>query len=80
MKRGYPQMNADEPVLTFRLILVIIGLLVMALGALGVQLGRLPGTSSFASRGSRLLPLATSIVVSLLLTLILWIVAAIARR
>lgn len=71
----------NRMIVYFGLILVIVGLVVMALGGLGVRLGRLPGDFVVRRPGFTFyFPLATSIVVSLLLTLILWIVAAIARR
>ncbi len=71
----------NRMIVYFGLILVIVGLVVMALGGLGVRLGRLPGDFVVRRPGFTFyFPLATSIVVSLLLTLILWIVAAIVRR
>jgi hypothetical protein len=71
----------NRMVVYFGLILVIIGLLVMALGALGVRLGRLPGDFAVHRPGFTFyFPLVTSIPISLLLTLILWIVMAVARR
>ncbi len=71
----------NRMIVYFGLILVIVGLVMMALGGLGVRLGRLPGDFVVRRPGFTFyFPLATSIVVSLLLTLILWIVAAIARR
>ena len=55
-------------------VILVAGLLV-TLGPRVPWLGRLPGDFSFGSGGWRVyLPLGTSIVVSLLLTLILWLV------
>ena len=67
------------------LMLVVIGLLIAVLGAvlgaLGVRGGRLPGDIVISRPGfTFIFPLATSILVSLLLTLILWIIVAAARR
>jgi hypothetical protein len=71
----------NRMVIYFGLVLVIIGLLVMALGGLGVRLGRLPGDLVIRRPGFTFcFPLVTSILISLLLTLILWIVMAVARR
>jgi hypothetical protein len=53
--------------------IVAIGLLVMLLGRIG--LFRLPGDFSFGGRDWRVyFPLASSILLSLLLTLILWLI------
>ncbi len=63
-------------------VLVGVGVLVAALGLLlvvadrfpGLRIGRLPGDVSFGRGSFRVyLPLATSILLSLLLTLVLWI-------
>jgi uncharacterized membrane protein len=54
-------------------ILVVIGVLVILLGRVG--LFRLPGDFSFGGRNWRIyFPLASSILLSLLLTLILWLI------
>jgi hypothetical protein len=55
-------------------ILVVIGLLVMLLGKIG--LFRLPGDLSFGGRNWRIyFPIASSILLSILLTLILWLIS-----
>jgi len=52
---------------------VVVGLLLLVLGRLG--LFRLPGDLRFGGRNWRLyLPLASCIVISLILTLIMWII------
>ena len=57
----------------FGLVLVVVGLLVMALGRLGLPLGRLPGDLSFRGRGVQVFaPLGTSLLLSILLSLILY--------
>jgi len=60
--------------------LIAIGTLIVALGLLVILLGkiglfRLPGDFEFGGRNWRIyLPLASSIVLSLLLTLLLWLI------
>ena len=59
--------------------LVVIGVLVILLGKAG--LFRLPGDFSVGGRGWRIyFPLASSILLSLLLTLILWLIHHFSRR
>ena len=53
--------------------IVIVGLLVMLLGKIG--LFRLPGDIEFGGRNWRIyLPMATSLLLSVLLTLLLWLI------
>ena len=55
------------------LVLVVVGLLLPFLGKLG--LGRLPGDIVIERDGFRLyIPLMTSLLVSLILTLVLWLI------
>jgi hypothetical protein len=57
------------------LLLVVAGLIVLGLGRLHLPLGRLPGDLSWRGRGwSFNFPLATCILLSVLLSLLLWIV------
>jgi len=54
-------------------VIVVVGLLVMLLGRIG--LFRLPGDFEFGGRNWRIyFPLATSIVLSILLTLLFWLI------
>jgi hypothetical protein len=54
-------------------LIIVIGLLVMLLGKVG--LFRLPGDLSFGGRNWRIyFPIASSILLSILLTLILWLI------
>jgi hypothetical protein len=54
-------------------IIIVIGLLVMLLGKVG--LFRLPGDLSFGGRNWRVyFPIASSILLSILLTLLLWLI------
>jgi hypothetical protein len=60
----------------FGLILIVAGLVVVGLTRLNLPLGRLPGDLSWRGRGwSVSFPLATSILLSVILSLILWIVS-----
>jgi Protein of unknown function (DUF2905) len=57
------------------LLLVVVGLVVLALGRFNIPLGRLPGDMTWRGRGWTVsFPLATSVLLSVLLTLILWII------
>ena len=57
------------------LLLVVAGLIILGLGRLNLPLGRLPGDLSWRGRGwSVSFPLATSILLSIVLTLLLWVV------
>jgi len=59
--------------------IVVIGVLVIVLGKVG--LFRLPGDFTFGGRNWRIyFPLASSIILSLLLTLILWLIHYFTRR
>ncbi len=60
-------------------VIVVIGVLVILLGRVG--LFRLPGDFSFGGRNWRVyFPLASSIILSILLTLILWLIHYFSRR
>jgi hypothetical protein len=54
-------------------LIIVVGVLVMLLGRIG--LFRLPGDFTFGGRNWRVyIPLASSIILSLLLTLIFWLI------
>lgn len=58
------------------LLLVIVGLVVVGLSRLNVPLGRLPGDMSWRGRNwSISFPLATSVLLSVILSLILWAIS-----
>jgi hypothetical protein len=60
-------------------VIVVIGVLVILLGRIG--LFRLPGDFSFGGRNWRVyFPLASSILLSIFLTLILWLIHYFSRR
>jgi len=53
--------------------IVVTGLVLMGLGRTGLPLGRLPGDIVYRSKNTTFyFPLATSIVVSVLLSVLLW--------
>jgi hypothetical protein len=55
------------------LALVGVGLLVLLLGKMGLPLGRLPGDIAFRGKNITVFaPLGTCLLLSLLLTLVLW--------
>ena len=58
------------------LFLVVAGLVVLALGRLGVPLGRLPGDFSYRGKSVTVFaPIGTSILLSVLLSLALYLIA-----
>jgi hypothetical protein len=58
------------------LTIVVLGLVVIGLTRLNLPLGRLPGDLSWRGRGwSVFFPLGTSILLSVILSLILWIIS-----
>jgi len=62
------------------LLLVFAGAVVLALNRLHLPLGRLPGDLSWRGRGwSVSFPLATSILISIVLSLLLWAVGRFRR-
>jgi hypothetical protein len=62
------------------LLLIVVGALILGLNRLHVPLGRLPGDFSWRGRNwSVSFPLATSILVSIVLSLVLWAIGRIRR-
>lgn len=62
------------------LMLVVAGLLVVLLERAGLRLGRLPGDLSFRGRHTQIfLPLGTSLLVSIVLSLVLYLLARLRR-
>jgi ribose/xylose/arabinose/galactoside ABC-type transport system permease subunit len=60
--------------------LVIIGVVILALNRFNVPIGRLPGDMTWRGRGWTVsFPLATSVILSIVLTLILWIINRLQR-
>jgi hypothetical protein len=62
------------------LLLVLIGVLIIGLNRLNLPLGRLPGDFNWRGKGwSVSVPLATSILISVLLSLLLWAIGRLRR-
>lgn len=62
------------------LVILVVGLLVMGLGRLGLPMGRLPGDFSYRGKGVQIFaPLGTSLLLSALISLILYVVARMRR-
>jgi ribose/xylose/arabinose/galactoside ABC-type transport system permease subunit len=56
------------------LLLVVVGVVVLLVGKTGLPLGRLPGDFTWRGRHSTVyFPLATCIVISVVLSLVLWL-------
>jgi hypothetical protein len=62
------------------LLLVILGVVIVGLNRLNLPLGRLPGDFNWRGRGwSVSFPLATSILISVLLSVLLWAIGRFRR-
>ena len=62
------------------LLLVIVGAVILGLNRLNLPLGRLPGDFNWRGRGwSVSFPLATCIVISVLLSVLLWAIGRLRR-
>jgi hypothetical protein len=62
------------------LLLVVVGAVILGLNRLNLPLGRLPGDFNWRGRGwSVSFPLATSILISVLLSVILWAIGRLRR-
>ena len=60
-------------------LILLIGIVVLLAGRLNIPLGRLPGDISWRSKGgntSFYFPVVTCVVISVLLTLVFWIINA----
>jgi hypothetical protein len=61
-------------------ILVVVGVVILAFDRFNLPLGRLPGDFNWRGRGwSVSFPLATSILVSVLLSILLWAISRLRR-
>jgi hypothetical protein len=73
-------LDLGRTLLFLGLLLVVVGLVVLGLGRLNLPLGRLPGDLSWRGRGwSVSFPLATCVVLSVILSLVLWVVNRLRR-
>ena len=62
------------------LLLLVVGVVIVALTRLNLPLGRLPGDFNWRGRGwSISFPLATSILISVLLSVLLWAISRLRR-
>ena len=62
------------------LLLMVVGIAVLGLNRLNLPLGRLPGDFNWRGRGwSVSFPLATSILISVLLSVLLWAIGRLRR-
>jgi DUF2905 family protein len=62
------------------LLLVVVGVVILGLNRLHLPLGRLPGDINWRGKGwSVSFPLATSILISVVLTLLLWAIGRLRR-
>ena len=63
-------------ILGLGLVLVVIGAVLMLAGRTGLPLGRLPGDFAWRGKNTHVyFPLGTSILISIVLTLVLWIIS-----
>jgi hypothetical protein len=70
-----PQRDLGKFIIVAGLVLVAAGLLLLFGAKLPFRLGRLPGDIAFSGRnGSFYFPIVTCILISLALTLVMWIV------
>jgi hypothetical protein len=61
-------------------VLVVIGLVVVVAGKFGLPLGRLPGDIAYRGKNTSFyFPLATSILVSVVLSVVVWVVQRLRR-
>lgn len=61
-------------------VLIVVGLLVLAAQRVGLPLGRLPGDLSYRGKGfSIFAPLGTSLLLSVVLSLLLYVISRIRR-
>jgi len=69
-------MELGKLLVFFGMILVVAGIVVMLLGRLNLPLGRLPGDFLYRGKNTTVyFPLATSVVVSVVLSILLYLVS-----
>src|SRR5712691_11101568 len=78
---GYCSMpDLGRTLIFLGLLLVVVGVVILGLSRLNLPLGRLPGDFNWRGRGwSVSFPLATSILISVLLSLLLWAIGRLRR-
>ena len=76
MSSANPVNEVAKLLIVVGVILTVVGVLLLAGGRLPFGLGRLPGDISYRGRnGSFYFPIVTSIVLSVALSLVMWIVS-----
>ena len=69
-------MELGKLLVVFGAALVVVGIVVMLLGRMNFPLGRLPGDFLYRGKHTTVyFPLATSVVVSVVLSILLWVVS-----
>ncbi len=69
-------MELGKLLVVFGAVLVVVGIVVMLLGRMNFPLGRLPGDFLYRGKNSTVyFPLATSVVVSVVLSILLYVVS-----
>jgi hypothetical protein len=69
-------MEVGKLLVVFGAVLVVAGIVVMALGRMNFPLGRLPGDFWYRGKNSTVyFPLATSVVISVVLSVLLYVVS-----
>ena len=67
--------DAGKLLVGLGVLLVVLGALVLLVGRMGLPLGRLPGDIAIRGRhGSLYAPIATCLLISLVLSLLMWLV------
>jgi len=69
-------MELGKLLVVFGAVLVVVGIVVMLLGRMNIPLGRLPGDFFYRGKNTTVyFPLATSLVVSVVLSVLVWVVS-----
>jgi hypothetical protein len=69
-------MELGKLLVFFGVVLVLVGIVVMSLGRMNFPLGRLPGDFLYRGKNATVyFPLATSVVVSVVLSILLYVVS-----
>jgi hypothetical protein len=69
-------MELGKLLVVFGAMLVVVGIVVMLLGRMNFPLGRLPGDFLYRGKNTTVyFPLATSVVVSVVLSILVWVVS-----
>jgi len=67
--------DLGQMLIVFGVVLVVAGLVLVALGRMNLPLGRLPGDIVYRGKNTTIyFPLATSVVLSVVLTIVLYVI------